>query len=81
MLRGFDNRENETLVMEELDPLASYKLLRLKNCTVELKGGVKTLYIKECTGCKISVNFVQGALFVDKAESTEVQVTCHQVRP
>eukprot|EP01016_Furgasonia_blochmanni_P027225 TRINITY_DN28759_c0_g1_i1.p2 TRINITY_DN28759_c0_g1~~TRINITY_DN28759_c0_g1_i1.p2 ORF type:complete len:131 (-),score=39.55 TRINITY_DN28759_c0_g1_i1:61-396(-) len=57
-----------------------YKLLRLKNCIVQLKGGVKTLYIKECIGCKIVINFVQGALFVDKAESCEIQVACHQLR-
>lgn len=57
-----------------------YRLKNLENCTVEILGKLKTLYLENISGCKISTGIIDGSLFGNKLENSEISVVSHQIR-
>jgi len=79
-INGINNKENETITLNQNDLDASFKLNNLKNCTIYLNGKLKALFMNTLTNCKIFVGIVEGATFFDKIENCEFHVIAHQIR-
>jgi len=66
------------LTQNDLD--ASFKLIKLENCNLNLNGKMKTLWLKNLKNCIINIGVVDGPCFVDNLVGCQLQLVAHQVR-
>ncbi|XP_011551581.3 tubulin-specific chaperone C isoform X1 [Plutella xylostella] len=80
-LFGFDNKENEVLLLDKEDLFQRDVSLRhLKNCTVFLKGAMGTLHITDLENCLVLSGPVMTSVFVERCSNSKLVVACQQLR-
>jgi hypothetical protein len=80
LIKGIENKTGENLTLGQNDLDASFKLMNLERCHINLHGKMKTIYLKNLKNCVINIGVIGGACFIDNCVECELQLAAHQVR-
>jgi len=74
------NIQNAKIIIDNEGIKNQYRLAELTNCEVEIKIPLKTLYLHGIKNCRIKCGLIDGAVFGDKIEDSQIDVVAHQIR-
>jgi len=78
---GFENRTNETLVMESNKILKKDVTIRnLEGCVVKLFGSPSTLHMSHLSNCVIFSGPVSTSIFAENCTNCRLVIACQQLR-
>lgn len=78
---GFQDKSNETLIMEPSEMLdRQLNLQNLTNCTVKVLGNPGAIQASNLTNCKVLIGPTSRSAFIKQSENCEFVLACQQVR-
>ena len=79
-IREISDFENKILILGKSDVNDIYRLKNLKDCQITINADLKTLYLENLSNCKLNCGIIDGSLFGQHIDKSEIKVVAHQIR-
>lgn len=66
--------------LTQADIKDTYRLRDLTDCEVRIAGKLKTLYLENLVRCRVVCGIIEGSLFGNRLQESQVEAVAHQIR-
>ena len=70
-IKGIQNVKGQTIKVTQAELEDNYKLLNIEDCTIEMEGNLRMLWMKNIKRCKIIAPVAENSIMLIGAEDSE----------
>ena len=79
-IKGIENLKNQTIILNQEDLDSSFKIVGLQDCTIELRGCIHMLFLRNLTRCTVLSCPVSNSVMGHHLNDCRISLIGHQIR-